>query len=64
MPVPELAPASQNAAEGAGEPRDFATVAQNGCGYSRSKASDVARHMELLVGLGNDRNNAGERRRW
>ena len=63
MPAPELAPVSQNTVEGAGEPRDFATVAQNGCGYSRSKASDVARHMELWVGLGDDWNDAGERRR-
>ena len=38
-------------------------MAQNGCGYSRSKASDVARHMELWVGLGDDWNDAGERRR-
>ena len=54
---------SQNAAEGAGEPRDFASVAQNGCGYSHSRASDVARRMELRVGVGDDRNDADERRR-
>ena len=54
---------SQNTAEDAGELRDSATVAQNGCGYSRSKANDVARRMGLRVGLGDDRNHAGEQRR-
>ena len=63
MPAPELSLASQNTAEDAGEPRDSATVAQNGCGYSRSKANDVARRMGLRVGLGDDRNHAGEQRR-
>ena len=63
MPTPELALASQNTAEDAGELRDSATVAQNGRGYSRSKANDVARRMGLLVGLGDDRNHAGEQRR-
>ena len=61
MPAPELALASQNTAEDAGELRDSATVAQNGRGYSRSKANDVARRMELRVGLGDDRNNTSER---
>ena len=63
MPAPELALASQNTAEDAGELRDSATVAQNGRGYSRSKANDVARRMGLLVGLGDDRNHAGKQRR-
>ena len=63
MPVPELASASQNMAEGAGEPWDFTTMAQNGCGYSRLKASDIARRMELRVSLEDDRNDASERQR-
>ena len=63
MPAPELALASQNTAEDAGKLRDSATVPQNGRGYSRSKANDVARRMGLRVGLGDDRNHAGEQRR-
>ena len=63
MPAPELALASQNTAEDAGELRDSATVAQNGRGYARSKANVVARRMGLRVGLGDDRNDADERRR-